>query len=316
MLSLLGLFAFAIIAVIIFPLLNSLSPTSNQPAISVNLTIENTKVASTGTTISPSTSAPNLTNNVNPAIYTDSRGTSMLLVPKGKFTMGRSGGALDESPAHVVNLDDFYIDKYEVTNALYNTCVNTGICQPPTSIASSSRPSYFGNAQFNSYPVLYVSWNMVEKFCEWRGARLPTEAEWEKAARGTDGRIYPWGNVFNGNVLNFCDTNCPRAWANKQYNDGYADTAPVGSYPQGQSPYGVLDMSGNVYEWVADWYSENYYAVSPSTNPTGLNFGQDRVMRGGAWSDAAGTSSTSRVHFSPSSSFDFAGFRCARSTTP
>ena len=290
----------------------SLLPTSTQPAINVSPTTENTIVASTASTISSPTSTPNISNNVNPAVYTDSHGASMLLVPKGEFSMGPNGSG----PEHVVYLDDYYIDKYEVTNALYGACVNTSVCQPPTSNASSSRPSYFGNPEFSSYPVIYVTWYMANTFCQWRGARLPTEAEWEKASRGTDGRIYPWGNTFNGNFLNFCDVNCPRPWANKEYNDGYADTAPVGSYPKGASPYGVLDMAGNVYEWVADWYSENYYSASLVTNPTGPSSGQGKIMKGGAWSDAASTNATSQVNFSPSSSFDFAGFRCARSATP
>src|SRR5271157_2428964 len=312
MFGLLGLFAFAIVAVIIFPLLNSLLPTSTQPAINVNPTIQNNIIVPTATTISLPTSIPNLTNNVNPSVYTDSHSVTMLLVPKGEFTMGPNGSGA----SHIVYLDEYYIDKYEVTNALYSACVNTGACQPPTSIASSSRPSYFGNPKFDSYPVIYVTWDMANTFCQWSGARLPTEAEWEKAARGTDGRIYPWGNEFNGNFLNFCDINCSQSWANKNYNDGYADTAPVGSYPQGASPYGALDMAGNVYEWVADWYSENYYSASPVTNPTGPSSGQGKIMKGGAWSDAASTNATSQVNFSPSSSFDFAGFRCAHSAAP
>ena len=135
----------------------SLLPTSTQPAISVNPTIQNNIIVPTATTISPLTSTPNITNNVNPAVYTDSRGASMLLVPKGKFTMGRNGGALDASPAHVVDLDDFYIDKYEVTNALYNTCVNTGICQPPTNIALIFSPILFWQ-----YSIQFLSCNLCK----------------------------------------------------------------------------------------------------------------------------------------------------------
>jgi formylglycine-generating enzyme required for sulfatase activity len=246
-------------------------------------------------------------------IYLIAEGAKMILIPAGSFPMGRIGSAQDEQPVHEVYLSDYYIDETEVTNAMYSECVNAGICTPPTKKSSPSHSFYFGNPEFDSYPVIYVSWNMANTFCQWRGVRLPTEAEWEKAARGTDGRIYPWGSIFNGNALNFCDINCPHQWAARNYNDGYADTAPVGSFLQGKSPSGALDMAGNIYEWVGDWYSNSYYAVSPKENPTGPKSGDGRILRGGAWGDGQGTSSTSRVYFSPSSAYEFSGFRCASS---
>jgi formylglycine-generating enzyme required for sulfatase activity len=237
----------------------------------------------------------------------------MVFVPAGEFTMGRNDGASNEKPAHVVRLIDFYIDKYEVTNSMYRECVNAGICEPPIREDSPSQFYYFQNPVFDSYPVLYVTWNMADKFCRWRGSRLPTEAEWEKAARGDDNRIYPWGSEFLYGLSNFCDASCPNEWADRIYSDGYADTAPVGSFPQGQSPYGVFDMSGNVYEWVVDWFSEDYYLQSPYENPIGPDTGTDRVIRGGAWGDSNATNITSRAGFSPSSAYEFLGFRCALS---
>jgi len=264
---------------------------------------------------------------------TDAQGVPMRLVPAGEFTMGGTadtaysecqklyiGGTCDrswftdEEPAHTVYLDDFYMDKYEVSNAAYRDCVNTGACQPPTDTSSYTRTSYYGNSSYDDYPVLYVTWDMANTYCEWRGGRLPTEAEWEKTARGPDGRLYPWGNTFDGNNANFCDENCSFDWANKSYDDGYADTAPVSAYSSGVSVYGIFNLAGNVWEWVADWYDSSYYTNSPSSNPMGPSSGDSRAVRGGSWVyDGYVLRPAFRSRGDPSDSNNYLGFRCALS---
>ena len=160
----------------------------------------------------------------------------------------------------VVLLDAFWIDRTEVTKAQYQRCVEAGVC---------AAPSCSGTGK-GDHPVVCVSWRDASKYCAWAGRRLPTEAEWEKAARGTDGRKYPWGNQdVVGNLLNFCDINCSNSWKEAAVNDGYAETAPVGTYLAGASPYGAWDMAGNVWEWVADWYDGTYYAKSPAETHKG-----------------------------------------------
>ena len=230
---------------------------------------------------------------------TDDKGAMMILVPEGNFSMGSNNGDADESPIHSVYLDAFYIDKFEVTNALYQDCVNAGACKPPVQADSFTRSSYYGNPQYGNFPVVYVDWNMANAYCGWRDASLPTEAQWEKAARGGDERTYPWGRGFD----------CQKA----NYQGCINGTSEVGSYENGKSPYGVYDMAGNVWEWVADWYSEAYYRSSPPSNPEGIDQGRARVLRGGSWNrDPYNIRTSNRVNYAPAySNFD-AGFRCAR----
>ncbi len=247
----------------------------------------------------------------------------MVLVPAGEFTMGMDADEAlkecrkylddckrkwftNEEPVHQVYLDAFYIDKYEVTQGEYDKCVAAGKCE-----ANEKYDGFTGSKQ----PVVGVAWEDAKTYCEWAGKRLPTEAEWEKAARGTDGRMYPWGNEFDGTKANFCDKNCENDWALKDQDDGYAKTAPVGSYPEGASPYGALDMTGNVWEWTADWYDydEDYYRNSPAKNPKGPDTGTYRVLRGGGWrADPGALRVPHRSYLRPVYRYYDIGFRCSR----
>jgi formylglycine-generating enzyme required for sulfatase activity len=233
----------------------------------------------------------------------DSKRVLMALVPSGEFTMGADNGDADEQPAHRVYLDAFYIDKYEVTNGLYKACIDAKVCDPPYSTGSSTRDNYFGNSAFNNYPVISVDWYMAKNFCEWRAARLPTEAEWEKAARGTNQPTYPWGDTLN------------KAFAN--YNLNIGDTTAVGSYEDGKSFYGVYDMAGNVYEWVADWYAGGYYKASQFENPIGPELGKSRMDRGGSWNSTSEYVTVfNRSYNDPTKPFSDVGFRCAKDANP
>ena len=223
----------------------------------------------------------------------------MVFVPAGEFTMGRSGF---ERPPHIVYLDAFWIDKYEVTNALYRRCADIGRCQPPSSTKTFTRETYYGDSRYDNFPVIYVSWDDAIAFCAWAGKRLPTEAEWEKAARGTDGRVYPWGNDWDPAVSNTRDST-PRP----------GDTTAVGSYPAGASPYGALDMGGNVWEWVVDWYDWHDYDSSQLNNPKGPASGIERVVRGGSFFYVAYDARVDvRFAYRPEHLYDGVGFRCAR----
>jgi len=238
--------------------------------------------------------------------------SGVILVPAGEFIMGSllGEGFPNERPQHTVYLDAFYIGKYEVTNAEYKECADAGACRPPSENSSSTRDFYYGNPEYDNYPVIYVSWYDAKAYCEWKGMRLPTEAEWEKAARGTDGRECPWGNELDSDKCN-CTWSpiIPR------------DTTEVGSYPDGASPYGAMNMAGNVSEWVADWYNEDYYKEWVADwynedyyNPQGPASGERRVVRGGSWgSDVTYARCARRFYPNPDLRSYAGGFRCAAS---
>jgi serine/threonine protein kinase len=237
-------------------------------------------------------------------------GMLLLFVPAGEFVMGSTeadkmaGG--DEKPAHMVYLDAFWIDRTEVTNAMYAQCVQARKCSDPPDKRSATRSRYYDNPQYANYPVIYVSWSDANTYCRWAGRRLPTEAEWEMAARGfstrpAEARIYPWGNQSPDRIL-------------LNFNRNVQDSTAVGSYAGDASPYGALDMAGNVAEWVADWYSATYYAGSPARNPTGPGSGQYRVLRGGTWDSTAGSVRVAyRSRLLPEDRYMQDGFRCAAS---
>lgn len=233
----------------------------------------------------------------------------LVFVPEGEFTMGSDSDEglgytvyPDEKPAHTVYLDAFWIDQTEMTNKKYQMCVDAGACGPPSALESLTHPKYYGNPEFDNYPVVYVSWEQASAYCAWAKRRLPTEAEWEKAARGTDARIYPWGNEEpHKDLLN--------------YNLNLPDVVEVGSYPNGASPYGAYDMSGNVREWVNDWYSANYYESSPASNPLGPESGDRRVTRSGS-PGPNDPRSAKREQYYPLGSAFVIGFRCASDTSP
>ena len=245
-------------------------------------------------------------------------GAVMIRVPAGTFLMGTSSADLavllkahpkwkadwfaDEQPQHSVNLDSYWIYQNAVTVKQYRAfCKATGREMPELPKWSK-----------DDHPVVNVTWFDAAAYAEWAGARLPTEAEWEKAARGTHGRRYPWGDEWDAEKChNFTDTN--------PVGGGFQGgrTAPVGSYPDGDSPYGIHDMAGNVWQWCQDWYAKDYYAHAPSSNPPGAEEGELRVMRGGSWgSSNISVRCAARHADSPDVTYHEAGgFRCAMSAT-
>jgi len=236
-----------------------------------------------------------------PSEITDSKNVPMRLIPAGEFTMGSNDtGDVGSQPATKIDLEAFYIDKYEVTNEMYDACVYAVECRKPQRTGSVTRSTYFDNPVFAKYPVIYVDWKMAKAYCEWRGARLPTEAEWEKAARGTDARIYPW----TGEALDCSYANIPGC---------VGDTAQVDQYEKGQSIYGLFGMSGNVWEWTSTLYDlYPYDSTDGREDPKATG---QRIVRGGSWYQFGGNAGNVRVDtrlkLDPAYLGAYVGIRCA-----
>lgn len=257
-----------------------------------------------------------------------SDGMEMVYVLSGDFEMGSTddeirsayelcthfwkncdeGSYYNEQPIHNVQLDDFWIDRTEVSNAQYQQCVEAGVC---------GEPECWEGLQFNDpeQPVVCVTWEKARTYCEWVGGRLPTEAEWEYAARGPDRFLYPWGNQFVGTRLNYCDATCGRLRSDPAWNDGQYYSAPVGYYREGASWCEALDLAGNVSVWASDWYGS--YNPREGANPAGPTSGSIRVVRGGSWFlTAVEARSAWRTGIPPGAWFDDIGFRCVISDLP
>ena len=304
-----GLGGFALVAVLVLGLY-SLFPTSSEKN-KLTLTPASGEATETpkplASTSIPVTSTPQPTDTLTPtptlgigSTMIGEKGETLVYVPAGEFTMGDGSG---DAPVHIVDLDAFWIDQTEVTNKQYQACVDAGTCESLSWTRSLTHPSYYGNPEFDDYPLIAVNWDEANRYCEaWVGGDLPTEAQWEKAARGTDARNYPWGDDLpNNNLLN--------------YNRHIGDTTVVKNYQNTGSFYGTYDMAGNVWEWVNDWYGKNYYEDSASSNnPVGPGSGKYRVLRGGSWINFDFyVHSAYRFRNDPTyGNYNF-GFRCARS---
>jgi len=251
-------------------------------------------------TITPTEEASLPTETPVPDEIRDAKNVPMRLVPAGEFTMGSDDtGDVGSRPAQKLYVDAFYIDKFEVTNEMYDACVYAVECRRPQQGGSATRNTYFANPVYAKFPVLYVDWKMANAYCEWRGARLPTEAEWEKAARGTDARLYPWGND---------EPDCSLA----NHVGCVADTTPVDQHEKGQSPYGVYGMSGNVWEWTSTLFKAYpYRADDGREDPDALG---ERIARGGSWHVFGGNSGNvradTRLRLDPGYFGGYVGFRC------
>jgi formylglycine-generating enzyme required for sulfatase activity len=263
------------------------------------------------TPIKPTPALPSILSTQEPVAEAttvwDKDSSVMVHIPAGDFFMGsresddKADG--DEKPMHSVYLDEFWIDKFEVTNADFAQFVEATGYQTDAEKEEHSKTWQDAAEGKDNHPVVYVSWNDAIAYCQWAGKRLPTEAEWEKAARGTDGRIWPWGNDWGEDKANSKDA-------------GLGHTTAVGSYPDGASPYGCMDMAGNAWEWVADRYQEDYYQTAPDPNPQGPDQGVSRVVRGGSWAlPQRLTRCAGRFEFIPWVSRDDLGFRCASSSS-
>lgn len=296
----------------------------------------------TPTTTATATPSPTPTNTPYPE-RADVPGGYMILIPGGYFQMGATAESLVQEcnlfregcapewfaasePTHPVLLGRYYIYAHEVTNGAYvefindigseNLCLEHPCLDEAQSEVQAQDGVYTVATDAERNPVAGVSWYGAAAYCEWRGARLPTEAEWEKAAAwdaaGAVARRYPWGDEFDGRQVNFCDAWCAEPQAHADFDDGFPAIAPVMSFAIGQSTYGVYDMAGNLWEWVGDWFDSNYYAQSPGANPIGPESGEEKVVRGGSWFDTGNfTASAIRFPSSPGNADRTIGFRCA-----
>ena len=236
-----------------------------------------------------------------PAELIGKDGAPMVLIPAGEFTMGSDKGDDDEEPIHRLFLDSFYMDKFEVTNGRFAKFVEAIQSEPPWGFADPEMPVIHADR-----PVRWVNWMEALGYCLWAGKRLPTEAEWEKAARGTDGRMYPWGN----------DPPTP-VHAVFGLKEGAETVSPIGNRTQGRSPYGAHDLAGNLYEWVADWYDDAYYTTNPTVNPRGPLQGTTKVQRGGSYINTPYRLRASfRTKADPTEHEPNVGFRCAHDAPP
>lgn len=282
-----------------------------EPTATASLSHTATPLPPTETPL-PTTPEPTSSSSPWPSLILDDLGVSMVLVPAGPFVMGSDQGSAN-APPHTVTLDAYYIDRYEVTNAQFAGFLDEfgnqsqeGI--PWLHVSSSSnhlhedQGTWQPDEGYADHPVVEVTWYGANAYCQWRGAHLPSEAEWEKAARGTDERTYPWGEEITCDVTNYRPCSI-------------GESVPVGSYPEGASPYGVHDMAGNVGEWTGDWYDSDYYRTAPAKNPPGpvSSPGNRIASRGGSW--YSGSTYLRTFHrnneFKPTDTLRNIGFRCA-----